>query len=158
MGANLIKRLPVGLQRWWIKQISFWPPFLGAGIRVKEISPDFLKIRSILKLRWYNRNYVGTHFGGSIYSMTDPFYMLMLIQNLGPGYIVWDLAAKIRFKLPGRGAIHADFELTPQELEEIKSKATKNDKVIVRKKVQVKDQQDQVIAIVYKILFIRRKI
>ena len=75
-----------------------------------------------MKRRFYNRNYVGTHFGGSLYAMTDPFYMLMLIQILGPGYIVWDKSASIKFVKPGRGSVTADFHVTNEFVEEIKSK------------------------------------
>ena len=63
--------------------MNLWPPFLGAGIRVKQIAPDYKEVVVSMKLRWYNRNYVGTHFGGSLAAMTDPFYMLMLINTLG---------------------------------------------------------------------------
>lgn len=80
-----------------LKLINFWPPFIGTGIRVKSISKDFTDITVELKLRFWNKNYVGTQFGGSIYAMTDPFYMLILMENLGREYIVWDKAANIRF-------------------------------------------------------------
>ena len=77
------------LRRW----INLWPPFLGAGIRVKRIAPDMKAVDVEMKLRWWNANYVGTHFGGSLFAMTDAFYMLMLMANLGGDYIVWDKAA-----------------------------------------------------------------
>jgi acyl-coenzyme A thioesterase PaaI-like protein len=80
---------------------------LGAGIRVTRLGPHAVDVE--MKLRRWNRNYVGTHFGGSLYSMTDPFFMLMPIENLGPEYIVWDKAATIRFKKPGRGKVRASF-------------------------------------------------
>jgi len=80
--------------------INIWPPFLVAGIRVRWHSACCVDVE--MKLRPWNRNYVGTHYGGSLYSMTDPFYMLMLMENLGPGYIVWDKAASFRFRKPGK--------------------------------------------------------
>ena len=83
------------------RAVNFWPPFLGAGIRVKHISPDMKFIEVQMKLRWWNANYVGTHFGGSLFAMTDAFYMLMLMANLGRDYIVWDKTASIRYRKPG---------------------------------------------------------
>ena len=83
--------------------LNIYPPYLGAGIRVVQISGDFREVIVAMKLRWYNRNYVGTHFGGSLSAMTDPFFMLMLLNILGNDYIVWDQAARIQFLRPGRG-------------------------------------------------------
>jgi hypothetical protein len=68
--------------------MNLWPPFLGAGIRVRFISRDWRKIVTQLRLYGLNRNYMGTHFGGSLFSMTDPFYMLMLIRTLGKDYSI----------------------------------------------------------------------
>jgi hypothetical protein len=77
------------------------PPFLGAGIRVKRLASDWKEIDVEMRLRWWNANYVGTRYGGSLYSTADPFFMVMLIENLGKEYIVWDKAASIRLKKPG---------------------------------------------------------
>src|SRR5689334_18498320 len=93
------------------RRINFYSPYLGAGVRVTRVSEDFRQVDVEMPLRFYNRNYVGTHFGGSLYSMCDPFYMLMLIHILGPEYIVWDKAAAIRFKKPGKGVVKASFRL-----------------------------------------------
>jgi hypothetical protein len=84
------------------RRINFYPPYLGAGVRVTHIADDFRHIEVEMPLRFYNRNYFGTHFGGSLYSMCDPFYVLMLANILGPDYIVWDKAANIRFKSPAK--------------------------------------------------------
>ena len=89
--------------------INLYPPYLGAGIHIARISNDYRDLLVTMKLRFYNRNYVGTHFGGSLYAMIDPFYMLMLMQMLGPEYIVWDKSATIEFKKPGRGTVSAHF-------------------------------------------------
>src|SRR3546814_10591719 len=78
--------------------LNVWPPFLFAGIRVRTISDDYRHARVELRQRWYNRNFVGTHFGGSLFAMTDPFWMIMTMQALGDGYIVWDKAATIEFR------------------------------------------------------------
>ena len=89
----------------------FWPPFLGAGIRVKHIAPDMKAIDVEMKLRWWNANYVGTHFGGSLFAITDAFYMLMLMANLGNDYIVWDKAAS--HPLPQAGTEHCPGRIPP---------------------------------------------
>ncbi|MFT5700028.1 MAG: hypothetical protein ACI8ZB_002898 [Desulforhopalus sp.] len=63
--------------------MNSWPPYLGAGVGVEAIGEDWRKIRVGMKLRWYNKNYLRSHFGGSLFSMTDPFFLLMLMANLG---------------------------------------------------------------------------
>jgi hypothetical protein len=110
-----------------------------------------------MKLRFWNRNYVGTHYGGSLYSMTDPFYMLMLMDNLGPGYIVWDKAATIRFRKPGKGIVKAEFRLTGAQLDEIRAKLATQDKYEPTFVVQVKDETGDVVAEVQKVLHVRKK-
>jgi hypothetical protein len=89
--------------------MNLWTPFLGAGIRVTRLQPDWKAVDVEMKLRFWNSNYVGTHFGGSLYAMTDPFYMLMLIENLGHDYIVWDKSASVRFRQPGRARCSLPF-------------------------------------------------
>ena len=140
-----------------LKLINLWPPYLGAGVRVKRIAPDFRSIEVEMKLRFWNKNYVGTHFGGSLYAMTDPFIMLMLLENLGREYIVWDKAAAIRFKKPGKGRVHARFELTPQQIEEIRTQADSQPKTEPVFKVFVTDEEGDVVAEVDKTLYVRRK-
>jgi len=109
--------------------LNLWPPFLGAGIRVKRFQPDWKAIEVEMKLRRWNSNYVGTHYGGSLYSMADPFYMLMLIENLGSDYIVWDKSATIRFKKPGRGKVTAAFRLSDEQLEQIREALKRAEKI-----------------------------
>ena len=139
------------------KLLNFWPPYLGAGIRLKNISDDCRTIDVEMKLRFWNKNYVRTQFGGSLYSMTDPFYMLMLMENLGRDYIVWDKAATIRFKKPGMGRVRAHFELSAEQIATIKEQADQNPKVEPTLMVEVKDDSGTVIAEVEKLLYVRRK-
>src|SRR6201997_715938 len=141
------------LRRW----INFWPPFVGAGIRVKHISADMKAIDVEMKLRWWNANYVGTHFGGSLFAMTDAFYMLMLMANLGPEYIVWDKAASIRYRKPGRSTVRAEFRLTDVQLEDIRQKLRTLPKYEPLLKVAVKDEQGILIAEVEKLLHVKKK-
>src|SRR5687767_4345745 len=90
-----------------LQAINVYPPYLGAGIRVREITPDLRRFEVEMRMYPWTRNYVGTAFGGSMYSMTDPWFMFILFENLGPGYIVWDKAATIRFLKPGLGTLRA---------------------------------------------------
>lgn len=145
-------------QRILFKIMNFWPPFWGAGIRIDHVSKDFLEVDVSLKLRFWNRNYVGTQYGGSLYSMTDPFYMLMLIQLLGRGYIVWDKAATIRFKKPGTGKVFAQFRLTREQIEAFKEELKGKNKIEPILTVYIKDDEGNVIAEVDKTLYIKKKL
>jgi hypothetical protein len=137
--------------------LRIYPPFIGAGIRVARISPDMREIDVELRQHWWNENYVGTHYGGSLYSMTDPFYMLMLMHNLGKDYIVWDKAATIRFRKPGKGPVRAQFRLTEAQIEEVRARLEQEDKIEPTFVVEVRDEAGEVVAEVEKLLYIRRK-
>ena len=140
-----------------MRLFNLWPPLLGAGIRIKRFTPDWTEIDVEMKLRWWNRNYVGTHYGGSLYSMADPFFMLMLLENLGKDYIVWDKAASIRFRKPGKGRVKAEFRLTEAQLDDIREKLATQEKYEPTFVVEVKDEAGDVVAEVQKVLHIRRK-
>lgn len=104
------------LFRW---AFNLWPCYRGTGGRVTHIAADWSELRVRLPLSWRTRNYVGTIFGGSLYAAVDPFYMLMLIHRLGPGFVVWDKAASIRFRKPGRSRLFATFRIEEAEVAEI---------------------------------------
>ena len=140
--------------RW---RINLYPPFLGAGIRVDHISDDYLAIDVSMGLRWYNRNYVGVHFGGSLYAMTDPFFMLMLMNVLGRDYIVWDQAAKIDFVSPGKGTVRTRFRLTPEDVVRLRNEAESGAPLRPVFTVEVRDEQDALVARVDKTLYVRKK-
>ena len=137
--------------------MNLYGPYLGAGIKVNYVSEDFRRAEVEMRLRWYNRNYVGVHFGGSLYAMVDPFYMLLLMNTLGRDYIVWDSKAEIEFVKPGRGTVRAQFELTDQMLDEIHQATQNGEKFMPTYDVLVKDAQDEVVAKVRKTLYIRKK-
>lgn len=139
----------------WV--LRLYPPLRGAGIRVRRVSDDLREIDVDMKQHWWNMNYVGTHYGGSLYSMTDPFYMLMLLHNLGRDYIVWDKAASIRFRKPGKGRVRAQFRLTAAQLDDFRAQLETQEKIEPVMIVQVLDEQDEVVAEVEKLLYIRRK-
>lgn len=137
---------------------NIWPPLLGAGIRITRLDRDWRAIDVEMKLTRWNRNYVGTHYGGSLYSMADPFYMLMLIESLGPDYIVWDKSATIRFRRPGRGKVTARFRLTDEQIEEIRQALDTQPKVEPLFTVEVKDESGEVVAEVEKLLHVKKKV
>lgn len=147
---------PIGAKK-LRRRVNMYPPYLGAGVRVKHVSEDFRSIEVEMPLRWWNKNLVGTHFGGSLYSMCDPFYMIMLIHNLGPDYVVWDKAATIRFKKPGKGLMRAKFELTKDRVEEIRTAADHGEKVEPMFQVVVRDAEENVVAEVDKLLWVRKR-
>jgi len=137
--------------------LNLYPPFLGTGICVKKISEDFREILVEMRLGWYNRNYVNTHFGGSIYAMTDPFYMLMLIKNLGDEYIVWDKSATVDFVKPGRGTVFAHFILTEEMIIDIVERTKSGERYLPEFTVNVVDIDNDIVAVVKKVLYIRKK-
>lgn len=135
--------------------MSWWPPLVGAGIRVR--APDEYTIDVAMRLRWYNRNIVGTHFGGSLYAMCDPFFMMILMQHLGPDYVVWDKAATVRFKRPGRGRVTARFHIPPATVSAIRARADAEPKVEPQFTVEVLAADGTVVAEVEKLLYVRRR-
>jgi hypothetical protein len=148
--------MPSLKQRLMLRFVNIWPPFAAAGIHVRW-SADMKSADVEMNLRPWNRNFVGTHYGGSLYSMTDPFYMLMLISNLGPEYVVWDKAAHIRFRKPGKGKVRAEFRLTDAQLADIREQVKTLPKYEPTFLVEVKDESGEVVAEVQKVLHVRRK-
>lgn len=144
-------------KRFFETLINFYGPFLGAGIKLKSMSPDFRQAHVSMNLTFYNKNYMGTQFGGSLYAMIDPWYMLMLIKNLGDGYIVWDKAATINFRKPGTGRVHAHFNLKQEQIDEIKKTVETQTKMDYVFKVQIVDDSGKLIAESDKVLYIRKK-
>ncbi len=132
--------------------------YRGTGGRLKYIAEDWSEVRLELPLSWRTRNYVGTIFGGSMYSAVDPIYMLMLIHRLGPEYIVWDKAATIQFKKPGRATLHARFRILDDELAAIRASLSSQRSVDRTYTVDLMDGSGIVCATVEKIIYIRRRV
>jgi acyl-coenzyme A thioesterase PaaI-like protein len=137
--------------------MNLWPPFLGAGVRVRSIAPDFREVRVEMRLRLGNRNHFGTHFGGSLYSMTDPFFVMMVHHNLPPDYMVWDKAGSIEYVAPGRGPVSATMRLDQSDLDTILRMTASGDKHLHLFKVDVVDREGLTVAKVEKIVYARRK-
>jgi acyl-coenzyme A thioesterase PaaI-like protein len=146
-------RLPIALLK---IGMNLWPPFLGAGIHVLEIAPDFRRVVVRLRRGLLNRNYFGTHYGGSLFSMTDPFFALMLLHNLERGYVVWDKAASIRFMAPGRSDVFARFQLTEAQIAAVGAATADGEKYEPTWSVDITDAAGLIIAHVDKTLHIRR--
>lgn len=141
---------------WLLRIMSFYPPYLGAGIRAKA-SSDLRTFEVRMKLRFWNRNYLGTQFGGSLYSMCDPFFVLILATALGRDYVVWDKTATIRFRRPGRGTVKATFHIPQETIDEIRDAADAGGKVEPTFQANILDEQGEVVAEVEKLLYVRRK-
>lgn len=141
------------LFRW----MGVYPPYLGAGVRVRDVSADLRSFTVEMPLRPWNRNYVGTHFGGSLYSLADPWFMLILIENLGERFVVWDKAASIRFRRPGRGTVRARFEIGADQIEAIRTEAEAKGRAEPVFTAVITDEAGETVAEVEKRISVRRK-
>jgi acyl-coenzyme A thioesterase PaaI-like protein len=137
--------------------MNLWPPYLGAGIRVAHISRDWRKVVVQLRMNRLNRNYMGTHFGGSLFAMTDPFYMLMLIQLLGKSYNVWDKTATIEFIKPVSDKVTATFVIDETRLNRIRLTTADGEKHYEDFSINVVRENGEVVARVKKSIYIREK-
>lgn len=136
---------------------NLWPPFLAAGIHVTVLAPDFRHARVELRQRPWNRNYVGTHFGGSLFAMTDPFWMFLVLRGLGKDYIVWDKAAEIDFVKPGRGTVYAEFRIDDALLDRLRAETADGGKHLHWLPVDVVDAAGDAVARIRKQIYVRRK-
>jgi acyl-coenzyme A thioesterase PaaI-like protein len=145
------------VKKFFVKLVNFYPPYFGAGVKVKTdpVEPEVYYVS--MNLTWYNRNYVGVHFGGSLYSMVDPFYMLILMHKLGSDYIVWDKAASIEFKRPGKGKVRATFRIADQRVEEIKQIVDSQGKYEPEFEINILGEKDEVVCRVRKTLWVKRR-
>lgn len=158
MITSWIRRMGARTPSWLVARlISLWTPYLGAGIKIMEISPDYRYVKVCLKQTWYNRNYVGTQFGGSLYAMTDPFYMLMLMNNVGPDYYVWDKGATIDFVAPGKTKVTAEFRINDEIISKVLQETASGEKYIFDLPVEVLDANGELVATVVKKLYVRKK-
>ena len=137
--------------------LNIWPPFLFSGITIEEISKDFHHAKVRLKKRALTSNYVGTLFGGSLFAMTDPFYMVMILKNLGSDYIVWDKRSEIEYVSPGKATVFAEFNLLDADLDEIKREVGVSGKYLKWFEVDIKTADGTVVAIVKKQIYVRKK-
>lgn len=135
--------------------MNLWPPFLFAGVHITQLGERHARVE--LRQRAWNRNYVGTHFGGSLFAMTDPFWMILILRQLGRDHFIWDKAAEIEFVKPGRGTVHAEFFVTDELLDAIRGACAGGDKHLLWLPVEVKNAEGELVARVRKQIYARRK-
>jgi len=140
-----------------VKLINFYPPFLFSGIKLLDYNEDFTYFKVRLKISWYNQNIVGVAFGGSLYAMCDPFFMFILMLNLGQDYIVWDKAADIDFVKPGKGTVYATFQLSHSTIEDIRQELEEVSKKVYSFPCEVRDKDGEIIARLNKAVYVRKK-
>jgi hypothetical protein len=143
-------------KRMILKLINLYPAFLGGGIKIR-VADDLKSIDAGIKLRFWNRNYVGTQYGGTMFSMCDAPFFLLMVENLGPEYIVWDKSAAIEFKKPGKGDVFARFFISEDIYEGIREELKNTEKTTRDLSVDINDKDGNVIATVTKNVYIRRK-
>ncbi|MEN1729361.1 MAG: DUF4442 domain-containing protein [Pseudomonadota bacterium] len=146
MKAKRLKRL-----------MNLWPPYLASGIRLLKVADDYSEVVVRMKMHWFNRNYVNTHFGGSLFAMVDPFYMLMYINRIGKDYVVWDKSASIDFVRPGKGTVTAHFKLDAQMVEDARRKAADGTPALIDHEIEILDEKEQVVARSTRTIYIRLK-
>jgi len=146
LGANGMRRL-----------FNLWPPFRGMGVKVVELDPDYRHATVQLRMRLLNRNYVGTHFGGSLFAMADPWFMILMMHRLGEEYVVWDKAGSVRFLKPARGTVTARFEMPEERVAEARERTADGQKHEPVFTAALVDEQGVTVAEVEKTLHIRRK-
>lgn len=140
-----------------IRKINWYPPYLGMAVRLRSFSDDFTRFEVELRERWYNRNLFGTHFGGSLYAMTDPFFVFIVAMNLGREYIVWDKSASIEFLKPAKGTILGVFAIEHEQLERIRQEVDERGKNTYHFDAELVDESGDTVARVDKEVYIRSK-
>ena len=139
----------------WV--INLWPPFIGAGIHIEYIAADWSEARVRMHHRLLNSNIFGTHFGGSLFAMTDPFFAILMLHRLGRDYVLWDKASSIDFRLPARGTVRAVFTLSEADVEKARQMTASGEKYEPTFIVDIKNREGEIVARVNKTLYIRRK-
>ena len=140
-----------------IKMINWYPPYIGAGIKLKKVNQDKTRMEVELRKTWFNKNLFGTHFGGSLYAMCDPFYVFIVHNYLGKGYIVWDKSAEIKFIKPATGKVNAIFEISQEKLLQLKEEVDSIGKHTVFFDAKITDADNEVVAKVRKEIYMRKK-
>ncbi len=137
--------------------INLYPPYIGAGIKVEYVSKDWRELHVSMALRWYNRNAVGTHFGGSLYAMVDPHVMLLLMQLLGKDYLVWDKSASIEFVKASKERVRSVINISDDDLDAIRRHTENGDKYFAKFHLEIKDERNDLVATAEKVIYVRKK-
>lgn len=148
----------VRTMRRFIWLLAWWPPYLGTGIKIRSVNRTATRFVIDMKLRFYNENIYGTHFGGSLYSMCDPWFAFAISSYIGSkDYIIWDKSASIEYINPGRGTVSAIFEISDEKLKKIKSEVDKLGKQSFTFKTSITGEEDKIVALVTKEVYVRKK-
>jgi acyl-coenzyme A thioesterase PaaI-like protein len=137
--------------------MNLWPPYLFNSIRVLRLSEDWREAKVVLKLRPWNRNYVRSQFGGNLFAMADPMYMLLAMHRLGPDYYVWDKAGEIEFVAPGKADVYADFHMDDAAVEQLRAAAANGEKVLQWFETEIRTAAGELVARVRKQIYVRLK-
>jgi acyl-coenzyme A thioesterase PaaI-like protein len=137
--------------------LNLWPPFLFNSIRLTSLSHDYSEASVVLRLRPWNRNDVRSQFGGNLFAMVDPFWMLLAMHQLGTDYYVWDKAGTIDFVAPGYEDVYAHFKLESSVVDELRVAAAGGEKVLRWFETEIKTASGKVIAVVRKQIYVRLK-
>ena len=137
--------------------LNWYGPYVGAGVKIDYIAEDWKETRVSMRLRWYNANAFGTHFGGSLYAMIDPHFTLMLMNILGRDYYVWDKSAHIDFIKPGKGRVTASMRFNDEDIQRIKEATAAGEKYLPEYTVDIVDAQGEVVAHSHKVVYVRKK-
>lgn len=140
-----------------LKLMNFWPPFFFSGIKINSVNRDLSEVEVRLKLSFFNQNYFGTHFGGSLFSMCDPFYAFILLHHLGKDYVVWDIGAEINFKKAVSCEVKAVFSLSKEQIKEIKKECANGNRYEPEFRANVVDLDGNIIAEVRKKVYVKKK-
>jgi acyl-coenzyme A thioesterase PaaI-like protein len=155
-GEALRRRWQPLRKRLIFRLINYWPPFFWAGIRVTRLDAPAGVAEVELRSHWWNRNYHGTAYGGSLFSMCDPFHALILIEHLGPKFIVWDKSASIRFRRPGVGTVRARFEIPLERIDAIHDQAAREGKADADFTCDVVDAKGETVARIEKVVHVKK--
>jgi hypothetical protein len=123
-----------------------WSPmYRRTTAKVITVAPDLSHITIKIPLNWKNKNYVGTIFGGSMFSAVDPIPMVQLINLLDENYVVWDKRAEIKFKRPAKETLFADFIFTPDEVKSIKLQVSESKEIDIIKKITLTNKDKTIV-------------
>ena len=139
----------------WFFNIS--PMYRRTTGRVISVTKDYERIEIKIRKSYKNANYVGTIFGGSLFSATDPIYMVQLIQILGKDYVVWDKSSVVRFKRPADSSAFAVFEVTKDDVDSIKKTVSDKKELDFNKTVFITNKEGKVFCEIDKVIYIADK-
>lgn len=143
------RRLAIGM--------TLWIPNLFSGIQVRRFSDDWTHAIVELHVNAFTRNYVKTAFGGSMSAMTDPYFFMLVMHQLGRDYVVWDTRGEIEFLKPGRGVLTAHFHVPQEKVGQLRERAQGGNKVLEWFETEITDRQGDVVAKVRREVYVREK-